>query len=510
MQAPQPPDRGRTLRWLDVVERVGNRLPEPMTLFLLVAAIMIVCSALFAGSGVLHPGTGQRVAVESLLASASIRRMLTEAVRNFANYPPLATVLVMMIGVGVAEHSGLVAAALRSLVVSVPKGVVTTALVFAGVNSSLAADAGIVVLPPLGALLFVRLGRHPLAGLAAAFAGVSGGFSANLFITSLDPLLAGITQTAARLVDPGYEVMPTGNYYLMVVSTFVLTAVGALVTHRVVEPRLGTYIGDGGPESPESEGDSRASGRGLRNAGLAFLVCAALVAAMAVPEGAVLRDEHGSLKPFYESIVALLSMTFFVCGVVYGRATSSVLTDRDAVQMASRTLDTMGGYLLVAFAASQVIAYLEWSKLGVVTAVHGAESLRGSTLPGGLLLLVCVFFSSVVDLFIASASAKWALLAPVVVPMLMLLGFPPELTQAAYRIGDSCTNIITPMMPYFPAILSFVRRYEKDAGIGTLVSLMLPYSIAFGVAWTVLFLLWYGLELPVGPGVPIHYAITPH
>lgn len=506
MPSPAVDQPSRPRRWLDAVERVGNRLPEPMTLFVGLALLLVLASKVFAGSAIVHPGTGERIAVESLATAAALRRMLTEAVHNFAAYPPLTTVLVMMIGVGVAEQSGLVAAALHRLVVSVPRAVVTSALVFAGVNSSLAADAGIVVLPPLGALLFLRIGRHPLAGLAAAFAGVSGGFSANLFITSLDPLLAGITQTAARLVDPAYEVLPTANYYLMVVSTFVLTAVGTSVTHRFVEPRLGAYVGPETPEEPTVTADDARTSRGLRAALLAFLACAVVVALLAVPAGAPLRDEHGSLKPFYESIVVLLSLVFFVCGVVYGRATGSVLNDRDAVRMAAKTLDTMGGYLLVTFAASQVIAFLGWSKLGVVGAVHGAQALRDSGLPGGVLLLLCVFVSSVVDLVLASASAKWALLAPVVVPMLMLLGFSPEVTQAAYRIGDSCNNIITPMMPYFPAILAFARRYEKDAGIGTLVSLMLPYSIAFGLAWTALFLLWHGVGLPVGPDVPLHYA----
>lgn len=499
------PQAKRVLRLLDAVERFGNRLPEPATLFVLIALLLVLLSAALEGVGVRHPASGEWVRVTSLLSTASLARMLTEAVKNFAGYPPLATVLVVLMGVGIAERSGLVGEALRALVESVPRRVVTAALVFAGVNSSLAADAGIVVLPPLGALLFLRLGRHPLAGLAAAFAGVSAGFSANLFVTTLDPLLAGITETAARLVDPTYTVMPTANYYVMVASTFLLTLVGTFVTHRWVEPRLGTYEGETETSEAPSEEARATRRRGLRHAGIVVLLFALGVGWLTVPERAVLRDAHGTLKPFYESIVPLLALLSASAGVAYGLATRSIASDRDAVRMATQTLDTMGGYLLVAFAASQVIAYLGWSNLGVVLAVNGADALRGSGLPGPLLLVACVLGTTVVDLVLASASAKWALLAPVVVPMLMLLGFSPEVTQAAYRIGDSSSNVVTPLMPYFPAILSFVRRYDADAGIGTLVSLMLPYSVAFGLAWTALFLGWYGLELPFGPDVPLHY-----
>lgn len=472
-----------------------------MTLFALVGLALVACSHAFAGSAVRHPGTGERVVVTSLLSAPGLRRILTEAVSNFASYPPLATVLVVLIGVGIAERAGLVEALLRRVVAAVPPRLVTAAVVFAGVNASLAADAGIVVLPPLAALTFQRLGRHPLAGLAAAFAGVSGGFSANLFVTSLDPLLAGITQTAARLVTPTYEVAATANYYFMVAATFVLTLAGSIVTERVVEPRLGVP-----PEAPAGTDTPVAEGPALRIALAAMLAFGVVVALLAVPEGAPLRAPDGSRKPFFDSIVVLTSLGFGLSGIVYGRFAGSVRSDRDAARMASETLGTMGGYLLVAFAAAQVIAWLSWTNLGLVIAVKGAGALRASHLPPGALLAAFMVGCGALDLLVASASAKWALLSPIAVPMLMLLGVSPEVTQAAYRVTDSTTNIVTPLMPYFPAILTFARRHQPEAGVGTLIALMLPYSIAFAIAWSLLFGTFVGLDLPFGPGVRAAYS----
>ncbi|HZO16244.1 MAG TPA: AbgT family transporter, partial [Polyangiaceae bacterium] len=354
--------RPRLLRWLDAVERIGNRLPDPFTLFVIFAVLVVLGSWLAARAGltVIHPGTGETVSAVNLLSGAGVRRMLTEAVKNFAAFPPLGTVLAVMIGIGVAEQSGLFQAGLRAVVLVVPRSLLTAALVFAGVNASIAADAGLVILPPLGALLFLSLGRHPLAGLAAAFAGVSGGFSANLFITALDPLLAGLTQAAAQVLDPSYQVAATANYYFMIVSTFVLTAVGTLVTHRWVEPRLGTY-------APKEEGAThleplrREEKRGLMASAIAVVVVSAIVAALTVPRSGLLRDADGGLGPFYESIVTLLVIAFMAAGLGYGIVVGKVRNDRDVARMIADTLSTMGSYIALAFVAAQFVAYFTWS-----------------------------------------------------------------------------------------------------------------------------------------------------
>lgn len=495
--------RGRLARILDGIERAGNRLPDPLTLFVIAAAVVVAASAVATVAGVTatHPGTGEVVRPVNLLSRAGLRRMLVEMVPNFTAFPPLGTVLVVMLGIGVAERSGLVTAALRRLVTAVPAPLLPAALVFAGVMSSLAADAGYVVLTPLGAVLFAGVGRHPLAGLAAAFAGVSGGFSANLLVTALDPLLAGITQPAARLVDAAYVVDPTANYYFMVVSTVLLTAVGTVVTTRVVEPRLGRWTGTIGAEEAAPAPVER---RGLAVAALAASGVVALVALLAV--AGVLRDEAGGWQPFFGALVPLLMLFFLVPGFAYGRAVGTIRSDRDVATMTSETMATMGSYVVLAFVAAQLVAYFAWSNLGLIVAVHGAGALKALGIGGLPLLVGFVLVSATVNLLIGSASAKWAIMAPVFVPMLMLMGYAPETAQVAYRVGDSVTNVVTPLLPYFPIVISFARRYDQGAGMGTLVAAMLPYSVAFLAAWLVLLVAWVALGIPLGPGAPIAWS----
>lgn len=502
-----------SLRALDAIERLGNRLPDPTTLFVLFAVIVVVASSLAARAGtwVTHPGTGERVAALDLLNAAGLRRMLGQAVSNFAAFPPLGTVLTTMIGAGVCEKSGLFAALLRQVTRSVPRSALTAALVFAGVNASAAGDAGIVVLTPLGALLFAGVGRHPLAGLVTAFVGVTGGFSANLVITTLDPLLAGLTETGARIVDPRYRVEATANYYFMIASTFLLTAIGTIVTHRWVEPRLGKWTpppgleldsGELGPLSPRER-------RGVVWALSSVAVLGALLLAATVPAGAPLRTPSGGLTPFFDGLVAIVTLAFLVPGTVYGIAVGRIRSDKDLAQMAADSLATMASYIVLAFAAAQFVAYFAWSNLGLILAVNGADVVRAMGLTGAPLIVAFIVVSAGVDLLIASASAKWAALATVFVPMFMLLGYSPELVQAAYRVGDSISNPITPLMPYFPLVITFARRYDPKCGLGTLIASTLPYSIAFGIGWSALLGVWVSLDLPLGPGAPIHYPPRP-
>lgn len=503
--AAAPRRAGIATRLLDAIERVGNRLPDPLTLFVLLGAAVLLVSWLAARAeiSVVHPGTGETVAAVNLLSAAGIRRIATGLVDNFAAFPPLGTVLVAMIGIGVAERSGLIASALRALVAAVPARLLAATLVFAGVMSSMAADAGYVVLTPLGAVLFAGTGRHPIAGLAAAFAGVSGGFGANLLLTSLDPLLAGLTQPAAQLVDPGYVVQPTANYYFMAASVALVTAVGTFVNARFVEPRLGPWRSDAAAGDGAFGALAPVERRGLVAAAIAFLAVAIATLALVLPAGAPLRAEDGSLAPFYESLVALIFVAFLVPGLAYGLVARRIRSDREAVAMIGETLATMGPYVALAFVAAQFVAWFGWSNLGLILAVKGASVLQSLGLNGVPLLLGFIAVSAFLNLFIGSASAKWAIMAPVFVPMLMLMGHSPELVQAAYRVGDSSTNIVTPLLPYFPIVIAFARRHDPQAGIGTLISAMLPYSVAFLIAWSAFFLIWIGIGLPLGPDAPL-------
>jgi len=511
------PRKNPLLRVLDRVERGGNRLPDPLVLFAGLAALVVLASFLAGkrGISVNHPGTSANVAVVNLLSADGVRRMLGEAVKTFTSFPPLGTVLVTMLGVGIAERSGLFAVALRRVVTVVPRWAVTATLIFAGLNASIAADAGLVILPPLGALLFASLRRHPLAGLAAAFAGVSGGLSAKLLITSLDPMLAGLTQTAARTVDPGYAVTPTGNHYFLVVSAFLLTAVGTLVNRKWVEPRLGEWkpraaepvTTEPPAAEPVTPTELTPTERGgLWAAGMSFLALWAVIGALALPEKALLRDGAGTLAPFFDGLIPLLMISFLVPGLVYGYFAKTIPNDKVFANMTSETMATMGSYIALAFVASQLVAYFNWSNMGLVFAVKGANALRRAHLGGIPLLTAVVAVTAVINLFMVSASAKWAIMASVLVPILMRMGYSPEAAQASYRVGDSVTDVITPLMPYYPLLIAYARKYAPSCGVGTLLSTTLPYSIAFGAAWTILLVSWLLLGLPLGPGAPVHYT----
>jgi aminobenzoyl-glutamate transport protein len=489
--------------FLTLIERGGNALPHPAALFVLFALAVIVASDLAARSGIaaIHPGTGEPIRPLSLLTVSGLHQILTRMVTNFTGFAPLGTVLVALLGIGVAEASGLIGAAMRLLVLSSPRRLLTVVVVFAGVMSNIGSEIGYVLLVPLAAMIFAAAGRHPIAGLAAGFAGVSGGYSANLLLGTVDPLLAGLTEEAARIVTPGARVSPACNYYFMVVSTFVLTAVGTFVTERIVEPRLGRWQG-GAAASQELKPLAPQERRGLMAALAAAAAFAAVLLWGTVPAGGFLRDPGtGGLlhSPFMSGIVALIFLGGAATGIAYGAASGAFRNEADVLKGMGKSMETLGGYLVLVFFAAQFVAYFNWTNLGLILAVKGAGALEASGLGGVPLMLGFIGFSAFINLFIGSASAKWALMAPVFVPMFMLLGHPPELTQAAYRIGDSSTNIISPMMSYFALIIAFVQRYDRAAGIGTLVATMLPHSVSFLVMWSVLFVAWMLLGLPFGP-----------
>jgi len=494
-------------RALGFIERAGNALPHPATLFAILAALIIIISAIAAkfNLAVVHPGTGKPIAAVSLLTLTGLHRILTEMVTNFTSFAPLGTVLVAILGIAVAEGSGLIGAALKLLVLSAPRRLLTFAIVFAGVMSNAASEVGYVLLVPLAAVIFLAVGRHPLAGLAAAFAGVSGGYSANLLLGTVDPLLAGLSEEAARIVTPNYEVNPACNYYFMAASTFVISITGTLITEKVVVPRLGEYSGD---EKPDEISElSEVEKRGLRFALIAALILIALILWGTVPSSGFLRDPAtgGLLRsPFMSGIVAMIFVGGALLGIAYGIGARTVRSDSDVVSAMGKAMSTLGVYLVLVFFAAQFVAFFNWTNLGLIVAVKGAELLRASGLGTIPLIVAFVLVSATINLFMGSASAKWAIMAPVFVPMFMLLGYTPEFTQAAYRIGDSVTNVISPMMSYFALIVAFTQRYYDKAGIGTIIATMLPYSISFLIVWTLLLIVWIVAGLPLGPGAELY------
>lgn len=514
----------RMTRFLKVVEALGNTLPHPVTLFALFALGVILLSGLLGYLDVAVPDPrpeGARgradnglIEVVSLMNGDGVRMIVLNLVTNFTSFVPLGTVLVALLGVGVAERSGLLTAVIRSIVLNAKPKIVTIAIVFAGVISNTASEMGYVVLVPLAAVVYMSLGRHPLAGLAAAFAGVSGGYSANLLLGTVDPLLAGITEEAARLIDPTYEVDASANWYFMIASTFLITTVASIVSLKIVEPTLGPYdVSQAGFDDVDAhrlDPLEKQETRGLRAAGIAALLMLLGVALLVVPEGAVLRDpETGLVKgsPFLRGIVALIFVFFLVPGVVYGRVVGTMRNDRDVIDAMAHAMSTLGLYIVLVFFAAQFVAFFGWTNLGAVTAVTGATFLQNIGLTGPLLFFLFILICGFINLMLGSASAQWAVTAPIFVPMLMIIGYAPEVIQAAYRIGDSSTNIITPMMSYFGLIMAFAAKYVPRAGVGTLIAMMLPYSVAFLLLWSSFFFIWvFMLGLPVGPSTPTYYG----
>jgi aminobenzoyl-glutamate transport protein len=496
-------------RFLAMIEKGGNALPHPAMLFAIMACLAVVVSGITSlfHLSVIHPGTGETIRPNNLLSVPGLHYILRSMVTNFTGFAPLGTVLVAMLGIGIAEGSGLIGAVLRVLVLSAPRRLLTFVIVLAGVISNTASEIGYVLLVPLAGIIFLAAGRHPIAGLAAAFAGVSGGYSANLLLGTIDPLLAGLSQEAAQIVDPEYLVNPACNYYFMVVSTFLIAAAGTWVTERIVIPRLGEYTGE--EKAEDIKQLTREEKRGMRNAVITLLAITAVLLLGTVPANGFLRNpETGGLlhSPFLSGIVALVFIVFGGCGVAYGIGAGTYKSDTDVVMGMANSMKTLSLYMVLIFFASQFVAYFNETNLGLIVAVKGAQLLNSSGLTSIPLVIAFVLIAGFLNLFMGSASAKWALMAPVFIPMFMLLDNPlsPEFTQVAYRIGDSTTNIIAPMMAYFALIVAFVERYDEKAGIGTVIATMLPYTVVFLVVWIVLLVVWMLLGAPVGPGAPIY------
>lgn len=502
--------RSMVNRILDGIERAGNKLPDPVFIFIGLCAIILLASWLAALCGVsaVNPADGKTVSAVNLLSVDNLRRIVEDAIKNFSNFPPLGVVLGAMIGVGVAEKSGWFETMMKAAVNRAPKALMVPMIVFVGIMGNIAADAAIIVLPPIAAILFMRMGYHPVAGLVCAYASVLGGFAANLTVGLTDVLATNLTKPAADLVQPGMgETLNAAmNYYFIAASTFLLLFVAWWVTVKMTIPRFGTYQPEDGLIFNEDSTISAQERKAMRYANYTLLGLIVLLLVLTVPQGAFLRNpETGSLiekSSLMNGIVFIIAVMFLFPGWVYARVAGTAKNNRDIARMMGESMSAMGSYIVIVFFAAQMIAYFSWSNLGMILAIKGADMLQGQS--GVTLIIGIVILSTSLNLLIGSASAKWAILAPIFVPMMMLLGYHPAFTQMIYRVGDSITNPITPMMPYMPLVLSFAQRYVKNFGMGTLIASLLPYSVAFAIIWTAFLIGWFLLGWPVGLGGPIY------
>lgn len=497
----------RLVRAMAVVERVGNALPHPFWLFWVLSAILAVVSAGLAAAGVaVVAPDGEPVAVRNLLSGDGLAMAVSSMIDNFAQFPPMATIVTVIMGVAVAERSGLLAAAMRAGVARVPASLVVFAVAFAGTVAHVASAAAYVILVPLGGLAFRAVGRSPILGIVVAYTAIASGYDASPVPTPNDAIFAGITTAAARIVDPAVVVTPVGNWFFNIASSVVLALVITAVTRLVLATRPDL---DPDPDAPDDDvaglSLSPAERTGLRRAGWVLLGCAVLLVAVMAPEWSPLRGENGSIvqSPLVEGIGAVIALLFGLLGTVFGRAVGTITTAADVPKLMADGIRQMAPVLALFFAIAQFLAYFDWTHVGDVLAVVAADALRTTGVPIPVVFLMVLAVLTVVNVMVTSGTAMWSIAAPVIVPMLMLVEVPPETTQALFRIADSGSTAITPMSPYFVMALGFLQRYRKDAGIGTLASYTLPLAVAMTAVWTLLFFAWWALGIPLGPGAPV-------
>lgn len=497
--------KGFINRSLDIIEKSGNKLPDPVVIFISLCLIILFASFVTGKMGVSakNPADGKVIEAVNLLTPEGIAKIISEAVNNFATFPPLGLVLVVMIGVGVAEKTGYFETLMKYTIEKTPRKIIVPMIILVGILGNAAGDAAPIVLPPIAAMVFIKLGYHPVAGLVMAYASALGGYSASLMIGMSDALIVSFTEPAAKLVDDSVPVNAVMNYYFLCVSTVVLLIAAWFVTVKITIPRFGAYKSDVHTAAEDVTPTER---KAMIYANIALLIAMVIVMFLAVPEKGLLRNaKTGSLiqdSPLMNGIVPIITVLFFVPGLVYGFVAGTMRSTKKFAEMLGDAMSTMGPFIVIVFFAAQMLAYFKWSNLGTIIAIKGAEALQGQN--GVVLILGVLALSAFINMLIGSASAKWAIMAPILVPMLMLLGFHPAFTQVIYRVGDSITNPITPMMPYLPLLLSYAQRYVKDIGLGTLIAALMPFSVAFSIFWTILLIVWYLTGLPVGPGGPIH------
>ncbi len=492
-------------RFLDSIEKAGNKLPDPVTLFVIMSFIILLGSYLLSLLNVsaTTPGTGEKIEVVNLLNREGIIQILTNMVSNFTNFPPFGLVIVIMLGVGLAESTGLITAFMKKTVLSAPPKLILPAIIFTGIIGNVAADAAFIVFPPIAAMIFMSFGRNPIVAMVATYAAIAGGYSANLIINSLDVLLAGITEKAAQTVDPNYVGNPAMNYYFLIFSTVFLVILATWVTKKFVEPRFPKYHGT----VQQLDTITPSEQRGLKFAGITILLYIIVILLTIIPKNGLLRDaETGSIlnSPFMSSIVPIMMFFFLLPALAYGIGAKTIKNDKDVAEKLFKSVSDMSSFIVLAFVAAQMIAYFSWSNIGPILAIKGAELLEAMNFTGLPMIIGFILICAFINILIASASAKWALLSTIFVPMFMYLGYSPGFTQMAYRIGDSITNPITPMLAYFAILLSFAKKHDKNIGMGTLISALLPYSVFFAIGWIIIFSIWFLLGLPLGPGEPLH------
>ena len=489
---------------LGTIERVGNALPHPFILFLIITAILVGLAAVLAAFGVTvtNPTTGEAVVVKSLLNVEGLSWIMTSMVSNFSSFAALGVVLAMQMAIGVAEGSGLLTTAMRRAILGVPTWILSAVVIFLGINGSIASEASIIFIPPLAATAFWAAGKHPLAGLIAGYAAVNAGFTANVMITATDALLYPVTQEVAQGIDPSYTTTVANNWYFMIASCIMLTIVGVIVNDKIIVKRLGTYTG----EQVDNERDATdIEKKGLRNAGIFSVLYIAFILIGTIPKNGFLRGADGTVLngPFISGLVGFLIVYFILVGVVYGKTVGVFKTASDIPKVMADSLNSLTSYIVLVFVIAQFIQIFNYTNLGTVIAVTAANFLKSAGFTGIPMVICIILITTLVNFFMTSGTAKWYIFAPIFVPMFMMLGYSPEFAQVIYRIGDSCTNPITPIYPYLPMIIGMASKYDKKAGMGTIISMMLPYSIAFLVSWVVMVIVWMLLNLPLGPGATV-------
>lgn len=492
-------------RFLDIIERAGNKLPDPAILFFLLMIFVWVLSAILApfDFGETDPRTGEALNVINMLSGPQMAMFLANMTNTFITFAPLGIVLLAMLGVGAAEHSGYINAGLKYILGITPKSLLTPMLIMVAIVSHTAADAGYVLVIPLGGVIFYAAGRHPLAGIAAAFAGVSGGFSANFVPSGIDPLLQGFTQSAAQILQPDMLINPLNNYFFTASSSILIILVGWWITDKIVEPRLSKTEVDGDQdELPQMEKLEKHEIKAFWISTAVMILGIIALTLWTIPSDSPMRSPDGEVTafdaPIMMSIVPLIFLLFVIPGILYGFLAGTFKSSQDAVSSMSKAMGSMSYYIVMAFFCALFIDAFSKSNIGILIALKGANFLQALAMPGALTIVGIILLTAVVNLLVGSASAKWALISPIFVPMLMGIGISPDLTQAAYRVGDSVSNIITPLLPYFPLVVVFCQRYVKNTGIGTLVSMMLPYFFIFIVVWTIYLLLYWFIGIPLG------------
>lgn len=493
-------------RILKHIEYIGNKLPDPIALFFMLAGLILVFSFIgsFFNLSAKHPGTGEVIVAENLLNEAGIVYIITEMLNNFTEFPALGMVLVIMIGVGLAEKSGFFETLMKKSILVTPKKAVIPVIVLIAILGNISGDAAMVVLPPIAAIVLMAFGFHPLVGLVAAYASTTGALSANLILGMTDVLAAGFTEIGAQTIEPDFKANASINYYFIIVSTFILLPVATWVTYKFTIPRFGEYEG----EREETDHITADEVAGLKWAGIATGIFSLIILVLLIPKNGLLRNpETGSIvedSPLMDGIIPILTVFFLIPGLFYGIRSKTIKNTRDFGEMVGESMGAMGPYIVLVFAAAQMLAYFDKSNLGPIVAIKGAGLLERAGMTGVSLIVIFILFSSLLNVLIGSAAAKWALLAPIFVPMFMLLGYHPGFTQALYRVGDSISNPITPMLPTLVLLLSFAKKYDRKMGLGTLISALFPYTFFFGIFWIMLIVVWYFLGLPVGPGAPVH------